>query len=156
VEFVFGAARNPGAAAITSAFTLVWGGIVVFLFYAEAWVMGTIFALVEALMVFATLGMWLRTATVRAEHGRLSVRRGLLGLGSTRVLTPDRVTAIRASIGMQSGARVWYRVDAELGDGKRLVLGDGIPEKADARAIAEMLSETLGLEGPDGSQRSIT
>jgi hypothetical protein len=156
VEFAFGAVRNPGAAAVTSAFTLVWGGIVAVLFHHEAFVMGTIFALVEALMVFATLRMWLGTATVRAEPGRLSVRRGLLGLGSTRVLTPERVTAIRASIGMQSGARVWYRVDAELGGGKRLALGDGIPEKADAHAIAAMLSEALGLEGPGGSQQPVT
>ncbi len=152
VEFVFGAARNPGVATGISVFTLVWSGIVAFLFHRDALVMGAIFALFEALLVFATLGMWFGIATVRAEPGRLSVRRGLLGLGPMRVVTPDRLTAIRASIGMQSGARVWYRLDAELGDGKRLALGDGIPEKADARSIAQMLSRAVGLENSSSSQ----
>ena len=149
-EFYFSAARNPGAAAATTAFFSIWSGSVWFLYHSDAPLFFTaVFGLFEVVIFVAVLHLWFGTSTVTVGSGTLASRRGILGLGFTRRVPIAQITGIKMKIGMQSGSRhgtPHYDIQMVLPGGKEHTIASNIRNKRQAKWVLAQMSAASGLE----------
>ena len=149
-EFYFSAARNPGAAAVTTVFFSIWSAIVWFLFHSDAPVIfPVIFGLFEVLLFVAVLQLWFGTATVTVGSGALTSRRRTLGIGFSREIPFEEIAGLRMKIGMQSGGRhgtPHYDIQLVLKSGKEHTLAGGISRKRRAEWIVERMCSVGGFK----------
>lgn len=108
---------------------------------------GLVFALVGLGLVLGGVFLAGNTLTVAIRNGELFSRRSLLGLARTRHVHLDDIERIEMTTGGSStqGTRrtVYYRLHAHTRDGRRIVLGDGIPGSALAERLKTELETAL-------------
>ena len=149
-EFYFSAARNLGAAAVTTVFFAIWSVILWFLYHSDAPVIfPVIFGLFEVLLFIAVIHLWFGTATVTVGSGALTSRRRTLGIGSSREVPFEEIAGLRMKIGMQSGGRSGtphYDIQMVLKSGKERTLAGGIRSKRRAEWIVERMCSVGGFK----------
>jgi hypothetical protein len=144
-QIVFPAARNPGAATGLTGFTALWGGIVWLIFYLKAPVFFAIlFAAVEAILVYATLRMWLRVVEVTASREGVSVASGFGIVGDPSMIASPDVSSVEVKIGLQAGSTIYYDLAIVQTSGRRSNAGNGIRDKREAEWLAGLIRQALG------------
>lgn len=143
---VFPAGRNPGAALGLSVFAGLWGGVVWLLWSLKAGVffVGT-FGLVEVILVYAVLRMWLWVVEVTAGRDGVAIAGGFVGVGDPRTVAAADIAGVEAAIGMQAGATVYYGLTVVRKDGRRIGAGSGIRDKREAEWLAGLVRQGVGL-----------
>lgn len=146
-EIMFPAARNPGVATGSTAFTLLWLAIVWVLFLFKAPVaFPVVFGLFGLLFIFVTLKLWLGVSRVTVDAGALAVASGYLSPGRERRLERGEIADVTIAIGMQAGSRPYYDVVILRKSGRKVVAGHGMRDKREAEWLATTIKSALGLE----------
>jgi hypothetical protein len=146
VEIVFPPARNPGAAAGVTAFTLIWGGICWGLVHYKAPLLfPVVFGLSELLLLWVSLQLWLGVSRVTARPGMLLLAKGIGSPRGERTLPSAEVADVISAIGMQAGAIPYYDVVVRQKDGEKLTAGRSVRDKHEAEWLAVTIKKALGL-----------
>lgn len=146
---VFPAGRNPGAALGLSVFAGLWGGVVWLLLNLKAgpFFVGA-FGLVEIVLLYAVLRMWLRVVEVTAGRDGVAIASGFVGVGDPRTVAAADITGVDVAIGMQAGTTVYYALMVVRKDGRRVSAGSGIRDKREAEWLAGLVRQAIGLTSP--------
>ena len=145
-EILFPAARNLGAAAGLTVFTLIWWGTVGVQLYLHAPI---IFPIVTAvfglLLLFGAFELWLKVSKVTVGAGTVTVASGYLYPGRQRSLAAGEIAGVTADIGMQQGTTPYYNVVIRRKDGKKLTAGNSVRDKREAEWLAATIRNAAGL-----------
>lgn len=140
----FPPARNRGAAASITLFTMVWTAVCAVIVAVHAPIVFlVVFALFDLLLLWSTVNLWLLRSHVVASAQGLEVRSGLGGAGRVRTLAAGEVQALEVARGMQMGGTAYFTVSAVDARGKRVTLGGDVRELREAEWIAGMLASAL-------------
>ena len=150
MRFRFAPARNASFAAGLTAFTAIWTGAVwVQWSLGFPWIFPILTGLIDLLLLYVVIDLWLGTTVVVAGHGALRVRHALLGMGGTRVIAAPEIAAIELHINMQTQGRhgtPYYQVRARLTSGRKASLGSGIRSKRHAEWLAAQMRSSIVLK----------
>jgi hypothetical protein len=148
-RIVFPAGRNPGAALGLTVFAGLWGGIVWLLLNLRAgpFFVG-VFGLVESVLVYAVLRMWLRVVEVTAGRDGVAIASGFVGVGDPQTVAAADITGVDVAIGMQAGTAVYYALMVVRKDGRRVSAGSGIRDKREAEWLAGLVRQAVGFTSP--------
>lgn len=143
-RYVFPMARHPGAAAALSGFFLVWTAISAGLWYSDAprifpWVFGGF----DVLILFGVLDSWFHASRVEVRPGRLSFAAGLFG-GRRRELTSTEVDRVTPKRGMQSGNKLYYRLEIRERGGRTHTAVKRLDDLDTAERLAKEIEAILG------------
>ena len=139
----FAPARQKGAAWAVTLFTLLWTGVTALLVHLNAGLLfPLIFGVLDLLLVFATLDLWLESRRVECRPEELVLSGGILGLGKTHHIDRSKITGIKPMRGMQSGKKLFYRVVVETTDGKSHLAATKLDNLSVARRVVEEMSLT--------------
>ena len=145
-EILFPAARNPGAAAGLTVFTLIWWGTLGIQVYLHAPIVFPIVtALFGLLLMIGVLDLWLKVSRVTVDAGTVTVATGYLEPGRERRLMAAEVADVAAAIGMQAGKSVYYDVVIRRKDGKKTTAGRSVRDKREAEWLAATMKKALGI-----------
>jgi hypothetical protein len=149
MRFTFAARRNvsfvAGVTGLTSVFV---GALWVQWYLGFPWFFQVATGLIDLLLVYVVIDLWLGVTTVVAANGALRVRHSLLGAGSERTLLAGEVASIDLHINMQTQGRYgtpYYQVRARLKSGRKTGLGDGIRNKRHAEWLAQQMRGAINL-----------
>jgi hypothetical protein len=144
-EILFPAGRNPGAAAATTTFALLFSGITGVIGVQGAPIVFTaIFGMASALLLYATLTMWAGSTRVRVRSDGVAVQSRLFGIGRTQRIPADRIEGVALAVGMQSGQTAYWDLRLETKDApKGIRAGGNIRDKREAEGLAALLRDTL-------------
>lgn len=147
VVLSFSPARNKAAAIGLTIFAIIWGGVTWYLANEPdvPFLIVVGFGFFEVLISYGVLHMWFWSARVRAGGRGLMVKQGFFGLGRQRTMGLDEIDRIEIDVSGQRGEQVFYRLRAHSGTKSRSC-GFGIPERAEAVALASLLNRALGIE----------
>jgi hypothetical protein len=150
MRFTFGRMRNLSFAAGLTLFTAVWtGALWVQWSLGFPWIFPILTGLIDLLLIYSALELWLGMSVVTAGHGALRVRHSLLGIGGTRVIPAADIAAIELHISMQTQGRhgtPYYQVRARLASGRKASLGSGIRNKRHAEWLAAQMRAAIGVK----------
>jgi hypothetical protein len=144
-EFYFPAFRNPGRALGLLVFTLIWSGVVYFLYSHAPLFFFVIFGLFDLLLVYGVLHVTLGSARIGVANGEILSRTGILGLGSTRRIPASDVASIVPVVSMQQGGgsgNALYSIRLRMKNGRKYTLADEIDSRQEARWVVAQI-ETL-------------
>jgi hypothetical protein len=145
-EIVFPAARNPGVAAGTTVFMLLWGAMVVALVRYDAPVLFPIvFGLLELLLIMGALQFWFGVSRVTADRDMLVVAQGYFYPGRERTIPTAEISEVSIKVGMQAGSRPYYDLTVVLKNDKQVTAGRALRDKREAEWLALTVRNALGL-----------
>jgi hypothetical protein len=150
MRFRFGRMRNLSFAAGLTMFTAVWtGALWVQWSLGFPWIFPILTGLIDLLLIYSVLELWLGATVIIAGDGTLRVHHTLLGIGSTRVIAAADIAAIELHISMQTQGRhgtPYYQVRARLASGRKASLGSGIRNKRHAEWLAAQMRSSIGVK----------
>jgi hypothetical protein len=145
-EFYFPAFRNPAHALGLLAFTLIWSGVVYFLYHSRApWFFFVVFGLFDLLLIYGVFHVTLGSARIDVANGEILSRVGILGLGSTRRISASDVASIVPVVSMQqsgTSGNALYAIRLRTKNGRKYTLADEIDSRQEARWVVSQI-ETL-------------
>jgi hypothetical protein len=148
----FAPARNVSFATVVTGFTALFAGALwVQWRLGFPWIFPFFTALVDLLLLYVTVELWLGTTSILAGNGELRVRHTLLGCGSSRTLFGGEIAAIDLHIGMQTQGRYgtpYYDVRARLKSGRKVTLGSGVRNKRHAEWLAAQMRAAANVKEP--------
>lgn len=149
-EFYFPAFRTPSRALFLLVFTVIWTGVVYFLFHSKApWFFPIIFGVMDLFVILGLFHVALGTARIHVGNGEIVSIKRVLGIGSTKHFLFSEVDAIVAvTSGQQGGAQgnSMYAIRLRTKNGRRLVLADEISSRQEARWIVSQIETLAGLK----------
>ena len=148
-EFYFPAFRNPGRALGLLVFTLIWSGVVYFLYSHAPLFFFVVFGLFDLLLVFGVFHVTLGSARIGVANGEILSRTGLLGVGSTRRIQASDVASIVPVAGMQQGGssgNALYAIRLRMKNGRKYTLADEIDSRQEARWVVAQIETLVGLK----------
>ena len=149
-RFSFAPGRNVSFAIGVTAFTVVWTGALWLQWYLGfPWIFPILTGLIDLLLLYVVIDLWLGTTVVVAGNGTLRVRHAVLGAGGSRTLAAAEIASIDLHITMQTQGRYgtpYYAVRARLTSGRKVSLGDGIGHKRHAEWLAARMRASIGLK----------
>jgi hypothetical protein len=148
VMFKFPALRNPGAALATTAFFLLWTGVVWFLWTHAPFFFTFFFGLFDAVLLVIVLSLWMGSSVVTVEAGAVAVRGGLLSLGPRHLVPCSDITEIDIPIGMQMGnaqGTPYYNIQLVCSDGRKFTAGQSLRDKQEAEWLVAEMKKAVGL-----------
>ncbi|HMD09491.1 MAG TPA: HEAT repeat domain-containing protein [Candidatus Acidoferrum sp.] len=149
-EFYFPAFRTPSRALFLLIFTVIWTGVVYFLFHSKApWFFPVVFGLMDLFVVFGLFHVALGTARIRVGNGEIVSITRVLGVGSTKHFLFSEVDAIvGVTSGQQGGTQgnSMYAIRLRTKNGRRVTLADEISSRQEARWIASQIETLAGLK----------
>jgi hypothetical protein len=149
-EFYFPPFRNPARATGLLVFTLIWSGVVYFLFHSSApWFFPVVFGLFDLLLIYGAFHVTLGSSRIGVANGEILSRTGILGLGSTRRIPVSDVASIVLVVSMQqngSSANALYAIRLRTKNGRKLTLADEIDSRQEARWIVSQIETLAGLK----------
>lgn len=150
VEFYFAAARNPGFAAGTTFFLVVFGAITgVLARSSAAMIFPLAFGFFALLLLYISVQMWLGTTRVGIGNSELLVQDGLLGGGKVRRYALSEITSITSAIKSQQGGGTgtpYYDIELTLRTGKKVTLGRTLGNKQEVDWLLEDMRRLAGLQ----------
>jgi hypothetical protein len=148
-EFYFPAFRNPGRAFGLLAFTLIWSGVVYFLYTHAPLFFFIVFCLFDLLLVYGVFHVTLGSARIGVADSEILSRAGILGLGSTRRFPVSDVASIVPVVSMQqngaSGSAL-YAIRLRTKNGRKYTLADEIDSRQEARWVVSQIEVLAGLK----------
>jgi len=157
VMFKFPALRNPGAAFTTTAFFLVWSGVVWFLWTHAPLLFTFFFGFFDVILLMIVLSLWMGSSVVTIEGGLVSVHGGLFSMGPRHVVPCSEITEIRIPIGMQTGnasGTPYYNIELVCCDGQKLVAGQNLRDKQEAEWLVGEMKKAVGMHTHEAAAAS--
>jgi len=149
-RFAFAPARNVSFATGVTALTAVFVAALWLQWYLSfPWFFRIVTGLVDLLLVYVVIDLWLGSTVVTVGEGILHVRHAVLGAGSSRTLAAAEIASIDLHINMQTQGRFgtpYYEVRARLTNGRKASLGDGIRNKRHAEWLAAQMRASIGVK----------
>ncbi len=148
-DFYFPAFRNPGRALGLLVFTLIWSGVVYFLYSRAPLFFFVVFGLFDLLLVYGVLHVTLGSARIGVANGEILSRTGILGLGSTRRIPASDVASIVPVVSMQQGGasgNALYAIRLRMKSGRKYTLADEIDSRQEARWVVAQIETLAGLK----------
>jgi len=149
-EFYFPAFRTPSRALFLLIFTVIWTGVVYFLFHSKApWFFPIIFGLMDIFVILGLFHVAMGTARIRVGNGAIVSTTRVLGVGSTKQFLFSEVDAIVAvTSGQQGGTQgnSMYAIRLRTKNGRRVTLADEISSRQEARWIVSQIETLAGLK----------
>lgn len=149
-EFYFPAFRTPSRALFLLIFSVIWTGVVYFLFHSKApWFFPVIFGLMDLFVIFAVFHVALGTARIRVASGEIASTTRVLGIGTTKRFLVSEIDAVVAvTSGQQSGSQgnAMYAIRLRTKSGRRYTLADEISSRQEARWIVSQIETLAGLK----------
>jgi hypothetical protein len=147
-EIVFPAFRNPGVAAGSAGFTLLWtAGFVATVRFDAPVVFPIVFGLLGIVLIVGTLQLCFGVSRVVAQKGLLTVAKGYFTVGREKTIPVQEISDLTLRISMQAGSRPYYDVMVARKDGKKVAAGRWIRNKREAQWLAATLKNALELPG---------
>jgi HEAT repeat protein len=149
-EFYFPAFRTPSRALFLLVFTVIWTGVVYFLFHSKAPLFfPIIFGLMDLFVILGLFHVALGTARIRVGNGEIVSTKRVLGVGSTKHFVFSEIDAVVAvTSGQQGGAQgnSMYAIRLRTKNGRRVALADEISSRQEARWIVSQIETLAGLK----------
>jgi hypothetical protein len=149
-EFYFPAFRTPSRALFLLVFTVIWTGVIYFLFHSNApWFFPAIFGLMDLFVILSLFHIALGTARIRVGNGEIASTTRVLGVGSTKHFLFSEIDAIVAvTSGQQGGTQgnSMYAIRLRTKNGRRVTLADEISSRQEARWIVSQIEALAGLK----------
>jgi hypothetical protein len=149
MRFRFAPGRDVSFATGVTALTAVFVGALWMQWYLGfPWFFQILTGLVDLLLVYVVIDLWLGVTNVVAANGALHVRHSVLGAGRQRALPAADIAGIDLHINMQTQGRYgtpYYQVRARLKNGRTAGLADGIRNKRHAEWLAAQMRAAIGL-----------
>ena len=149
-EFYFPAFRTPSRALFLLIFTVIWTGVVYFLFHSKApWFFPIIFGLMDIFVILGLFHVAMGTARIRVGNGAIVSTTRVLGVGSTKQFLFSEVDAIVAvTSGQQGGTQgnSMYAIRLRTKNGRRVTLADEISSRQEARWIVSQIETLASLK----------
>ena len=127
-RFAFAPARNLSFATGVTALTAMFVGALWLQWYLGfPWFFRIVTGLVDLLLVYVVIDLWLGATVVIAGNGTVRVRHSVLGAGRARTLAAAEIASIDLPINMQTQGRYgtpYYEVRARLTNGRKVSLGE--------------------------------
>ncbi len=140
-RLTFRAARHKGPALALTGFLLVWLGFNYLLIRLAAPIFFPILWTVFSLLIFfGVLDLWFERRSIEVHPDRLVLSGGLFGLGRSRGIDRTQIGEIEAIRGMQSGNKLYYRIQITTVDDKKHVAATKLDNLSLARQVIERLS----------------
>jgi hypothetical protein len=114
-----------------------------------------IFVTVGALIVVSGIYLLSNTLTVHLNTRGLTTTRRILGIPFSRYSSLEDIVRIDKGRGMQVGERIYYRLYAKTKAGKRLWLGDSLPNASTADYLLNRLRQLIGQDNDSDDQAPI-
>jgi HEAT repeat protein len=149
-EFYFPAFRTPSRTLFLLIFTVIWTGVVYFLFHSKApWFFPIIFGLMDIFVILGLFHVAMGTARIRVGNGAIVSTTRVLGVGSTKQFLFSEVDAIVAvTSGQQGGTQgnSMYAIRLRTKNGRRVTLADEISSRQEARWIVSQIETLASLK----------
>lgn len=146
IELDFPAGRNPAVVAVLGVMALIWAGVCFALSKSDAPIIFPIvFSLFEALILLGFFHLLVAAALIHVRRDGIGYEKRVLGMVRRGWHARPEIRDLAVDVGAQSGNRAYHRLRLELVDGRRITLGDGIPDRDEARALEATIREILGL-----------
>ena len=148
-EFYFPAFRNPGRAFGLLVFTLIWSGVVYFLYSHAPLFFFIVFCLFDLLLVYGVFHVTLGNSRIGVANSEILSRAGILGLGSTRRFPVSDVASIVPVVSMQQGGasgNALYAIRLRTKNGRKYTLADEIDSRQEARWVVGQIEMLAGLK----------
>ena len=149
-EFYFPPFRNRIQTFALFLFTVIWTGVVYFLWQSKApWFFAPIFGLFDVLLIYGCLQSAFGSIRIVVGNGKLAVRRELFGAGAPREIPFREIQSVMATVGLQQstgGRNASHMVRLRTKDGKSLTLADNILDRQEARWIVAQIEKLAGLK----------
>jgi len=148
-EFYFPPFRNPGRALRLLVFTLIWSGVVYFLYSHAPLFFFVVFGLFDLLLIFGVFHATLGSARIGVANGEILSRTGILGIGSTRRIQSSDVASIVPVVSMQQGGgsgNALYAIRLRTKNGRKYTLADEIGSRQEARWLVSQIETLAGLK----------
>jgi hypothetical protein len=143
-EVYFPAARNPGAAAGLTAFTLIWiGATWATIAFGAPLLFPIVFGAFGLLLVFLVIDQWLGVARVTADQTGVTLAKGWIVPRGERTVRAADVGEVTTKIGSQAGRNVYYDLVIVTAAGKRVTLAGGVADKREAEWLAAAVSSAV-------------
>lgn len=140
VRYTFARARNKGVAISLTLFETVWLGAVWLLFRADGpWLMRILFVFFGVLLLWFVFELWLARYVIEVRPDRVRFKRQMLGPGRWREMPRDEIAAIAPVRGMQSGTKLYYRIQLTTTGDKDHIVATGL----ESLWLAQHLSAAL-------------
>jgi len=147
-EFYFPAFRNPGRALGLLVFTLIWSGVVYFLYSHAPLFFFVVFGLFDLLLVYGAFHLTLGSARIGVANGEILSRTGIFGIGSAHRIPASDVASIVPVVSMQQGGtsgNALYAIRLRTKNGRKYTLADEIDSRQEARWVVAQIETLAGL-----------
>jgi len=145
-EFYFPMFRNPIRVLVLTLFTVVWTGVVYFLWHSQAPVFfPVVFSLFEVPLVYGLLQTALGSSRIEAGNGKIVLSRRLAGMGTAREIPYSDVAQILAATTAQNTPPS-FSLRLQTNSGQKITLADSIANRQEARWVAAQLEKLAGLK----------
>jgi hypothetical protein len=119
-RLTFRAARHKGPAFMLTGFLILWLGFNYLLIHLEAPIFFPIlWGFFSVLIFLGALDLWFDRRIIEVHSDRLVLSGGIFGLGRTREIQRTEIREIKAIRGMQSGNKLFYRIQIITQDEKK-------------------------------------
>lgn len=149
-QFYFPAFRSPARALFLLFFTVLWTGIVVFLFHTNApWFFPAVFGFFDLFLLLGVLHSVVGTSRIRVGNGELVSANHVLGIGgSKRFALSDIDSILPITSGQQGGSpsNATYAIRLRTRAGRRYTIADEITSRQEARWIVSQIESLAGLK----------
>ena len=150
-EFIFPAARNPGVAASVTLLFLIWSaGTWFFASFLGPSVIVSIyiafFLIGDIVLLLAVIMMWFVSDRVAIEAGRVTIRRGFLGITWSRRIACADVSDLKLNVGLQTGGgsgTPYYDIQLICRDGRKRTAGRQIRNKREAVWLMNQIKQAI-------------
>lgn len=143
-EFFFPASRNPGTAFKLTLGALTFAGFAWLTTGMQAPFFTIVFGLLAAGLGVVSLNLWLKQSTITINPQQTVIINRWLLLRRTRSFDTMAVRSFQINSGMQSGERVFYKIQLILRSGQARTVGGGIPSKPEAEWLEQEMNRSLG------------
>jgi hypothetical protein len=140
-RLTFRAARHKGPALSLTGFLVLWLGFNYLLIHLDAPIFfPIIWGLFSVLIFLGTLDLWFERRTVETHSDRLVLIGGMLGLKRTREIQRPEIREISPIRGMQSGNKLFYRIQITTQDDKKHTAATKLDNLSLAREVIARLT----------------
>ena len=140
-RLTFAAARHKRAALGLTAFLALWLGFNYLLIHLDAPVFfPIIWGLFSLLIFLGTLDMWFEQRVIEVHSDHLVLSGGIFGLGGSRQIQRSQIEQIRPVRGMQSGNKLFYRLQITTQDDKKFIAATKLDNLSLARHVVDLLT----------------
>jgi len=139
-RLTFSAARHKGPAIALTGFLILWLGFNYLMIHLEAPIFfPIIWGVFSLLIFFGVLDLWFDRRTVEIHSDKLTLAGGIFGMGRTHQIQRTEIREIKPIRGMQSGNKLFYRIQIITQDDKKLVAATKLDNLSLAQAVIERL-----------------